>query len=151
MVPFQMKKAQKEKRNVGGGTQIFELFEQGCNFYEILGVTKDADQSQLKKAYYKLALKNHPDKVQGSEAEKENANKNFQALGRIYETLSNEDKRKFYDETGEHDTDELLDRDKNWEEYWRLLFKKITVEDIESYEVHPPSDASTLSILSEKC
>eukprot|EP00638_Chattonella_subsalsa_P005199 CAMPEP_0117754360 /NCGR_PEP_ID=MMETSP0947-20121206/12784_1 /TAXON_ID=44440 /ORGANISM="Chattonella subsalsa, Strain CCMP2191" /LENGTH=414 /DNA_ID=CAMNT_0005573437 /DNA_START=156 /DNA_END=1400 /DNA_ORIENTATION=+ len=62
-------------------------------FYEILGVSKDASESEIKKAFRKLALKNHPDK--GGDPEK------FKTITRAYEVLSDEEKRKTYDQYGE--------------------------------------------------
>lgn len=52
----------------------------------------------VKKAYYKLSLKVHPDRV--GEDEKENATGKFQTLGKVYSILSDKEKRKIYDETG---------------------------------------------------
>lgn len=62
--------------------------------HEILGVSKDADPNKIRKAYYKLARENHPDKF--PEEEKENATKNFQVIGEAYEFLTNP-KNKTYD------------------------------------------------------
>ncbi|CAM9231972.1 unnamed protein product [Heterosigma akashiwo] len=62
-------------------------------FYETLGVEKDADENTIKKAFRKLALKNHPDK--GGDPEK------FKKITRAYEVLSDEEKRKTYDQYGE--------------------------------------------------
>ncbi len=52
----------------------------------------------VKKAYYKLSLKVHPDRVE--EQKKENATEKFQTLGKVYSILSDQEKRKVYDETG---------------------------------------------------
>ena len=52
----------------------------------------------VKKAYYKLSLKVHPDKV--SDDEKEQATEKFQLLSKLYQILSDEKKRKVYDKTG---------------------------------------------------
>jgi DnaJ family protein A protein 2 len=68
------------------------------DYYEILGVSKDATESQIKKAYYKLARENHPDKL--SEAEREEATKKFQQIGEAYEVLSDANKRAIYDASG---------------------------------------------------
>jgi len=62
-------------------------------FYKELGVEKDASESDIKKAYRKLALKNHPDK--GGDPEK------FKSIIRAYEVLSDPEKRKSYDQYGE--------------------------------------------------
>lgn len=58
-------------------------------YYETLGVEKNATQDEIKKAYRKLASKNHPDK--GGDAEK------FKEVQVAYETLSDEQKRASYD------------------------------------------------------
>ena len=67
------------------------------NFYEILGVPKDASQEQIKKAYRKLARKWHPDVNPGNQE----AEKKFKDISRAYECLGKEEKRKLYDEFGE--------------------------------------------------
>jgi len=61
-------------------------------FYDTLGVAPNVTQGQLKKAYYKMAMKEHPDK--GGDMEK------FQAAGAAYQVLSDNAKRKKYDEQG---------------------------------------------------
>ncbi len=67
------------------------------DFYKILGVSKDASQEEIKKAYRKLARKWHPDLNPGNQ----DAEKKFKDVSRAYEALGNEDKRKLYDEFGE--------------------------------------------------
>ncbi|XP_030626820.1 dnaJ homolog subfamily B member 12a [Chanos chanos] len=66
------------------------------DYYEILGVGKDASDEDLKKAYRKLALKFHPDKNHAP-----GATEAFKAIGNAYAILSNPDKRKQYDLYGE--------------------------------------------------
>ncbi|KAL1264861.1 hypothetical protein QQF64_005216 [Cirrhinus molitorella] len=66
------------------------------NYYEILGVQKDASEDDLKKAYRKLALKFHPDKNHAP-----GATEAFKAIGNAYAVLSNVEKRRQYDQFGE--------------------------------------------------
>lgn len=66
------------------------------NYYEILGVAKTATAEELKKAYRKLALKYHPDKGGGAEAEKQ-----FKEVNEAYQVLSDDNKRRQYDQYGQ--------------------------------------------------
>jgi curved DNA-binding protein CbpA len=66
----------------------------GDCFYTVLGVDKNADDIEIKKAYRKLALKNHPDKHQ---TEKEKAEKKFKQIAQAYEVLSDPKRRADYD------------------------------------------------------
>ncbi|XP_026873747.2 dnaJ homolog subfamily B member 14 [Electrophorus electricus] len=65
------------------------------DYYEVLGVGKDANEEELKKAYRKLALKFHPDKNHAP-----GATEAFKKIGNAYAVLSNPDKRRQYDLTG---------------------------------------------------
>jgi len=68
----------------------------GADYYKILGVSRKATSSELKKAYRKLSLKYHPDKNPSEEA----ASK-FAEIANAYDVLSDPDKRKTYDSGGE--------------------------------------------------
>ena len=63
------------------------------NYYEVLGVSKDADIKEIKKSYRRLATKYHPDKNMGDKASEEK----IKEINEAYETLSNVEKRKEYD------------------------------------------------------
>uniref|UniRef100_A0A8C8RKY2 DnaJ heat shock protein family (Hsp40) member B12 n=1 Tax=Pelusios castaneus TaxID=367368 RepID=A0A8C8RKY2_9SAUR len=66
------------------------------DYYEILGVNREASDEDLKKAYRKLALKFHPDKNHAP-----GATEAFKAIGNAYAVLSNSEKRKQYDQFGD--------------------------------------------------
>ncbi|XP_034717401.1 dnaJ homolog subfamily B member 6b isoform X3 [Etheostoma cragini] len=66
-------------------------------YYQTLGVQKNATQEDIKKAYRKLALRWHPDKNPDN---KEEAEKRFKELSEAYEVLSDENKRSTYDRYG---------------------------------------------------
>lgn len=65
------------------------------DFYDILGVSKNASESEIKSAYRKAALKWHPDKNKDKDATEK-----FKEVNEAYEVLSNKDKRAKYDQFG---------------------------------------------------
>ena len=67
-------------------------------YYNLLGVQKNADENEIKKAYRKLAVKYHPDK--SPQDKKEEYTKKFQEISEAYEVLSDSEKRKNYDMFG---------------------------------------------------
>ncbi len=67
---------------------------QSRDFYEVLGVAPDADADAIRKAYRKLAKQYHPDANPGDES----AQSRFQEIGEAYAVLSDEEKRKKYDQ-----------------------------------------------------
>lgn len=68
----------------------------GKDYYKILGVSRDASETELKKAYRKMALKFHPDKNKSPDAEDK-----FKEVSEAYEVLSDKDKRAVFDKYGE--------------------------------------------------
>lgn len=64
------------------------------DYYNVLGVEKNASKDEIKKAFYKLAAKYHPDKKGGDEAK-------FKEINEAYQTLSDDKKRKEYDTYGQ--------------------------------------------------
>ncbi len=67
------------------------------DFYDILGVSKQATEQEIKAAYRKLALKYHPDRNPGNKE----AEEKFKEAAQAYETLSDKEKRAQYDQFGE--------------------------------------------------
>src|SRR5947209_2309522 len=65
------------------------------DYYAALGVPKDASQADIKKAYRKLARQHHPDANKGGDAASE---EKFKEISEAYDVLSDEAKRKDYDE-----------------------------------------------------
>ncbi len=66
------------------------------DFYAVLGVTRDADEAEIKKAYRKLAMEHHPDRNNGDKA----AEEKFKEITEAYEVLRDPDKRAAYDRYG---------------------------------------------------
>ena len=66
------------------------------DYYKILGVEKNADAEEIKKAYRKLALKYHPDRNPNNPT----AEAKFKSLSEAYAVLSDPEKRKQYDNFG---------------------------------------------------
>ena len=77
--------------------------------YDHLGITPDATPSQVKKAYYKMAKKHHPDHNLGDEGAKER----FQAISDAYQVLSDEGLREKYDREGKDGLGETPKLDPN--------------------------------------
>ncbi|KAK8088780.1 small glutamine-rich tetratricopeptide repeat-containing protein a protein [Apiospora hydei] len=81
-IPKEVRKAELELKK-----------SQRKDYYKILNVEKNADDTQIKKAYRKLAIVHHPDKNPGDDA----AAERFKDIGEAYETLSDPQKRARYD------------------------------------------------------
>ena len=72
------------------------MAENKRDYYEVLGINKDASAEEIKKAYRKAALKYHPDRNPGNKE----AEEKFKEVGEAYEVLSDEEKRQRYDQFG---------------------------------------------------
>ncbi len=68
------------------------------DYYEVLGVSKNASEADLKKAYRRLAMKYHPDRTTGDKSAE--AEKNFKQVKEAYEILADAQKRAAYDQFG---------------------------------------------------
>ena len=74
-----------------------KMAETKRDYYEVLGVQKNATDEELKKAYRQLAKKYHPD---ANPNNKEEAEKKFKEVNEAYEVLSDKQKRSMYDQFG---------------------------------------------------
>lgn len=101
-------RAARESRNRSNNTLLYFIlavivFEEvtqvaaGRDYYDILGVSRDADSSTIKRAFRKLAVKYHPDKNPGDKT----AEKMYVELNNAYEVLGDNSKRQRYDMYGE--------------------------------------------------
>ena len=72
------------------------MAENKRDYYEVLGVGKDAGAEEIKKAYRKMAMKYHPDRNPGDKT----AEEKFKEVGEAYEVLSDADKKARYDQFG---------------------------------------------------
>jgi DnaJ family protein C protein 9 len=135
-------------------TVISQAFGENANLYTVvLGLDEESinnndkplTQSQLRKAYYRRALLFHPDKQQNaskSKEEIEDTKLKFQAVSLAYTILSDVDKRREYDESGEiNDDDENASADGNgngsnfnmWKDFFSSTFGKVTKADIDQF------------------
>ena len=96
------------------------------SLYEILGVEKTATQDDIKRGYRKLALVFHPDRSTGDEDK-------FKALSIVHSILSDSSKRELYDNTGDVNDEDADESFKDWYDYFRNLFPKLTSEKIEKF------------------
>ena len=118
------------------------------DLYAILEVERKATFEEIKKAYKRLALKNHPDR--GGDAEK------FKAVSVAHCILSDEGKRSTYDESGDVDDAEgdgggeggEGDDFKHWYDYYRTLFPPINASMIQNFsEKYKGSDEEKEDVL----
>ena len=124
---------------------IEEAFGKNCNLYtDVLECPRDANSAALRRAYYRTALKYHPDKVSQQQPNAiQKANEKFHAITAVYQILCNAELRKEYDTTGiipdtnndDDDDDEFNSNNSNnpWKEYFDRIFGKVTNNDIDVF------------------
>jgi curved DNA-binding protein len=78
------------------------------DYYKILGLEKNASLDDIKKAYRKLALKHHPDR---NPADKKKAEEQFKKISEAYAVLSDDDKRRQYDQFGSDQFNQRFSRE----------------------------------------
>ncbi|XP_064551203.1 J domain-containing protein CG6693 [Drosophila montana] len=110
---------------------LCEKYFETRDVYKLMGIAKDAKEKEIKKAYHKLSLLVHPDRV--PDAQKEESTEKFKVLSKIYQVLTDTQKRALFDEQGIIDDD---DEGKltNWLDLWSKIFKPLSEEDISNYE-----------------
>ena len=127
---------------MSAATILAQAYGEGACLYEtVLEVPRNATPSQLRKAYYKKALKLHPDKLDADlpPKEREDAKIKFQAISMAYTILSDEEKRAEYDESGDLYEDDDMPSNKAgvdlWTDYFANIFPSVTTADIDAFEV----------------
>jgi curved DNA-binding protein CbpA len=116
---------------------IQEAFGADCDLYrDVLQCARSADKAALRKAYYRVALKHHPDKNSGNKS----AALFFQAVTAAYQILQDPDRRAAYDEDGvyfnDDDDNDSTDGEggaDQWKAYFDKIFGKVTVNGIEEF------------------
>lgn len=111
------------------------------SFYELLNVAETASQQEIRKAYYKLALKYHPDRIPSTsdESTKKEIESKFKSIGFAYEVLSDASKKEMYDRNPSAFSEGKSDISK-----FTQLFTKITTQDIDDFKKHYVGSAEEL-------
>lgn len=111
------------------------------SFYDILCVEKNASQHDIRKSYYKLALKYHPDRIPCGcdDNSKEEIEIKFKSIGFAYEVLSDPVKREIYDRNPLSFCEGISDISK-----FTQMFTRITTQDIDDFKKHYVGSAEEL-------
>ena len=88
------------------------------DYYDILGVPRNADADDIKKAYRKLAMKHHPDRNQGDKAKA--SEERFKEANEAYEMLTDPQKRAAYDQFGHAGVDPNMGGRAPGRRLWRI-------------------------------
>ena len=110
--------------------EILKLYEQvksgRSNYYEILGLRHTANHNEIKEAYFNYAKKYHPDRLTSASDPEilEKANYVFAEINKVYETLSDPDKKNAYDSKGYKEDNQLNLSQEGQTERARLLHRK---------------------------
>lgn len=106
------------------------MVEEKRDYYEVLGVSKDADEKTLKSAYKKRAMKYHPDRYKGP---KEEAEEKFKELNEAYSVLSDPKQRAKYDRFGHAGLDPRMSanvHNANPFDFFSSIFGGLNIEDL---------------------
>jgi len=120
-----------------------------------LAIASDATSSQIKKAYHKRALQYHPDKISkdATENEVQDAKLKFQAVSITYQILSDDERRKEYDQSGElvdDSEDDFVASEgfAQWEQFFKTVFGGINLDDIDKFtEKYKESEEEEMDVL----
>jgi DnaJ family protein C protein 9 len=115
------------------------------DLYSLMGLEKTASQDDIRKSYLKMAVRLHPDK----NPDDATSHDNFQSLQKAYAILSDPQKRKIYDQTGDIDSAESLTGEQfdNLYNFYRSQYAKVTEGDIVSFQNQYRGSASETSDL----
>jgi DnaJ family protein C protein 9 len=111
--------------------------------YALLGIPATSTAAEIRSAYRKLALSTHPDKV--PVAQREAAHSAFQELAFAYSVLSDDSRRKRYDETGST-KESVLDEDFDWRSFFKAQYEKVGKEAIETFRREYQGEHVSLSV-----
>jgi len=125
------------------------MVENGKDYYEILGVPRNATKEEIKRAYRRLALQYHPDRNKSPEAEEK-----FKEISEAYAVLIDDEKRRLYDMYGKAGVSQTYSKEDLFRSTWfdfEELFRDLGFGDLESiferffgYRRRPSKPTSTV-------